>query len=116
MIKQTQPDQQEAFSEESTQKLMVFGIVYPEIGWALSSEVRRGMPIFSTEGRQVGKVAAVVLNSADHTVTHLLLCRLPEIHGYWLVPVSWIAQVKAEEVHLKATEPEIKALLQWHEA
>lgn len=116
MHKQTQQDDQEVVSEAFVQKLMVFGFVCPENGCALTSEVRRGMPIFSTEGRQVGKVAAVVINSANHTATHLLLCRLPEVNGYWLVPVSWIARVKAEEVHLKATDPEIQSLPQWHEA
>ena len=115
MRKQSHRDNREAFSEAITQKLMVNGFVCPKNGCALTSEVRRGMSIFSIEGREGGKVAAVVLNNAEHSATHLLLSRLPEVNGYWLVPVSWIVQVQAEEVFLRATEPEIQSLPRWHE-
>jgi hypothetical protein len=94
---------------------MFSGYICPDNGCALSSEIQRGMPIFSAEGRGVGKVAAVVLNSLDHTATHILLSRLPEIQGYWLLPVSWIAQVQAEEVHLCVPVSEIQSLPQWHD-
>jgi hypothetical protein len=106
----------ESFSKTMHQKLMISGYICSENRCPLSSEVRRGMPIFSAGGREVGKVAAVVLNSLDQSATHILLSRLPEIPGYWLVPVSWIALVKAGEVHLHVSESEVQSLPKWHEA
>jgi hypothetical protein len=112
---QNQRVERDASSKAPQQKLMVSGFVCPDNGCALSSEVRRGMPIISAEGRGVGKVAAIVLNGLEHTATHILLSRLPEVQGYWLLPVSWIAQVQAEEVRLCVAEAEVQSLPQWHE-
>jgi hypothetical protein len=114
--KHTYQMNQDAFSNVRRQKLMVSGYIYPESGCTLSVEVRRGMPIFSARGSEVGKVAAVVWSGLDHTATHILLSRLPEIQGYWLLPVSWIEQVSTEEIHLHIPEAEIQSLPQWHEA
>lgn len=112
---QTQPVERDALAKALHQKLMVSGYICPENSCAPSWEVKRGMPIFSPAGREVGKVAAVVLNNLAHTATHILLSRLPEVDGYWLVPASWIAQVQAEAVHLRVPELEIQSLPQWHE-
>lgn len=65
------------------------------------------MPISSAGKRELGKVAAVVLNSLDYPATHILLSRLPEVQSYWLVPVSWIAQIPAIEVHWRVPDLEI---------
>jgi hypothetical protein len=111
---QNQPVQRDALSKAAHHKLMVSGYICPDNGCALSSEIQRGMPIFSAGGHSVGKVAAVLLNSLDYTATHILLSRLPEVQGYWLLPVSWIAQVRAEEVHLCVPESEVQSLPQWH--
>jgi hypothetical protein len=81
-------------SAELTQKLMVHGFVCPENSCALAIEVRRGMPILSKEGQEVGKVAAVILDVDTQKATHLLLGRLPEMTGYWLVPVECISEVQ----------------------
>jgi sporulation protein YlmC with PRC-barrel domain len=99
---------------EFTQKLMINGYICPESSCALSVEVRRGMPIFSLEGLEVGQVAAVVLNGHQGRGTHLLLSRLPEIKGYWMVPVDLIAEVRGEAVRLSIPETAIEDLPRWH--
>lgn len=99
---------------DMVQKLMVSGFVCSEGGCPLFVEVRRGMPILSREGQEVGKVAAVVLNSDDHQATHLLLSRLPEISGYWLIPVNLIAGVQDERVQLSIPDTAVESLTRWH--
>ena len=101
-------------SAELAQKLMVSGFVCPENGCALSLEVRRGMPIFSEEGLEVGKVAAVVLNQVNQQVTHILLSRLPETNGYWLIRVDLVVDVRDEKVQLSMPEAAIGSLPRWH--
>jgi hypothetical protein len=44
-------------SKALSQKMMVHGFVCPESSCNLSVEIRRGMPILSSEGLEVGKVA-----------------------------------------------------------
>ena len=97
-----------------TQKLMVSGFVSPQSSCALSIEVRRGMMIRSKEGVEVGKVAAVVLNSDHHNATHILLGRLPEMSGYWLVPVDLVVEVRDESVQLSIPFRAIETLPRWH--
>lgn len=101
-------------SMELTKKLMVSGFVCPESGCALSLEVRRGMPIFSKEGLEVGKVAAAVLDRDNQQATHILLSRLPETDGYWLIPVDLVADVRGEKVQLSIPEATIGSLPRWH--
>lgn len=101
-------------SNESTQKLMVSGFVCPESSCALSAEVRRGMSIVSKEGREVGRVAAVILNRDNCKATHILLSRLPEVSGYWLVPVDLIVGVRDESVQLSIPGQAVGTLPRWH--
>ena len=109
----TGPENRDSGQGNNTQKLMATGVVYPKRGCALSREVRRGMAIQSSEGCEVGKVAAVLLNSADHRVTHILLGRLPGQNGYWLVPVEWIDDVCEEVVHLSIPMVAAENLPRW---
>jgi hypothetical protein len=97
-----------------TQKLMVNGFVCPEGSCTLPVEIWRGMGIRSVEGHETGKVAAVLLKGEDRTATHVLLSRLPENRGYWLVPVEAITEVLEEEVLLSIPLTEIDSLPRWH--
>ena len=105
---------QEGDTPEVDQILMVSGFVCPESSCTLSKEVRRGMVIRSRDGLEVGKVAAVVLDRFDRKATHILLSRLPEECGYWLVPASSVAQVDAERVQLSIPGSAIDTLPPWH--
>jgi hypothetical protein len=99
---------------ELPQKLMVSGFVCSESSCAHSIEVRRGMSIHSREGFEVGKVAAVLLDESGQKTTHLLLSRLPERAGYWLLPADSIVQVGSESIQLSISTNAIEALPQWH--
>lgn len=72
------------------------------------------MPIYASDGSEVGKVAAVVLNSESQTVTHLLLSRLPEVGGYWLVSLDLIAHVDEEKIQLSIRGEAAEELPRWH--
>lgn len=100
---------------DRVQKLMVSGYICAEGGCPLSVEVRRGMPIFSLEGQEVGKVAAVVLSNGDQQATHLLLGRLPETYGYWMLPVSRVNRVVDGRVHISIDSAAVDALPRWHD-
>lgn len=98
----------------SLPKLMVSAFVCLENNCALSTEVKRGMPILSKEGRETGKVAAVLLDSESHSATHILLSRLPDTPGYWMVPVAEIAQVREGAIWLRIPEEVVNTLSIWH--
>lgn len=96
------------------QKLMVRAFVCVDKNCALSTEVRRGMHILSEEGREIGKVAAVILDPETRNATCLLLSRLPEKRGYWMVPLDMIVQIKDETVLTKVAEKILDELPLWH--
>lgn len=109
-----EPVNQEGGSSELLQKLMVSGFVRPDDSCALYFEVRRGLPVFSEEGLEVGKVAAVILNGDSCIATHILLGRLPESIGYWLVPVELVAEVDDGKVQLSIPDGAVETLPRWH--
>lgn len=94
-------------------KLMVSGPVCPECSRTLSVEVRRGMPILSKEGLEVGRVAAVVVDGSDGKATHILLSRLPETAGYWLVPLNLISEAYVEKIQLSIPGEAVDSLPRW---
>lgn len=63
-------------SAGSPSKLLESGPISLAEGREPPVVVVRGMSIVSRDGLEVGKIAAVVLDSSQ-TVTHVLLCRLP---------------------------------------
>ena len=95
---------------------MSHGVVCPESNCAHPVDVKRGMTIRSKEGLEMGKVAAVVLSRDRHTATHILLCRLPEMSGYWLVSVDLIEEVCDESVQLSIPMQGVDALPCWKSA
>ena len=110
----TQSINQNSQSGESIHQLMVKGFVCPENSCKLSGEIRRGMPILSSDGLEVGKVAAIVLNGRNHNATHVLLSRLPQESGYWLVSLNIIAGISEQGVQLSVSETMAESLPEWH--
>jgi hypothetical protein len=96
-----------------TQKIMVQGFVCLEGNRPITIEIRRGMPILSEESLEVGKVAAVLLDNETRKTTHILLSRLPEMKGYWLVPVDLILGVCEGNVQLRIPVDAIGDLPLW---
>jgi hypothetical protein len=114
MCDPTQPMNQDSQSGESIHQLMVEGFVCPENSCKLSGEIRRGMPILSRDGLEVGKVAAIVINGGNHKATHVLLSRLPQEIGYWLVSLDIIAGISEQGVQLSVSETVVESLPEWH--
>jgi sporulation protein YlmC with PRC-barrel domain len=113
MSRTNQSKNQNSPSIEFQQKLMVAGYITPGNSCA-PFEVKRGIPIFSREGWEVGKVAAVVLDGNHQKVAYLLLGRLPETSGYWMVSVDLIAKVDDEMVRLSIPKEAVQSLPEWH--
>jgi hypothetical protein len=80
----------------------------------ISSEVQRGMAMLSREGQEIGKVAALVVKEEGELAEEILLSRLPEMKGYWLVPVEWILSVCAGSVQLDLPHSKVAHLESWH--
>lgn len=83
-------------------------------GASSGAEVHRGMTVQTSEGRTVGRVAAVVLDQDQQNVTHVLLMRERQLLEYCLVPVELIRQVGEEEVLLHIFHPVVEILPIWH--
>lgn len=97
---------------DRSQKLMVSGLVRPKQAPAGGGpvEVARGMTIRTSEGREAGQVAAVVVDSHSQAVTHVVLGRLRPALDYRLVPVDLIEQVNAETVSLSILNQAVESL------
>lgn len=63
-------------------------------------EVNRGMAILTRDGREAGKVAAVVVGSRSREISHVLLGRPCLAPDYRLVPVELVKEVNGEIVYL----------------
>jgi hypothetical protein len=77
-------------------------------------QVRRGMPILTAEGLEVGRVAAVVVSGEDSQATLLLLGRLPNIPEYRLVSIDLIAHIREGGLKLSIPSQDIDNLPLWH--
>ena len=109
----TGPENHDWDQDNNPRKLMVRGFVCPRSTCGQSIMIRRGMLICSKEGLEVGQVAAVVLDPIHRKATHILLGRLPETRGYWLVPVDLIAGVSDENVRLSVSIQAVETLPRW---
>lgn len=94
-------------------KLMVSGLIRLDRDGDQPVEVRRGMSIWTSDGREAGKVAALVVDHDSEQVSHILLGRLPEVLGYLCVPVDLIKSVEDDAVYLVITSQEIENLFAW---
>ena len=114
MCATTTPEKENSSKENPTRKLMVSAFVCLKNSCPLSTEVRRGMPVLSAEGQEIGKVAAAILDSESRKATHILLSRLPEVKGYWMAPVEMISHVCEEGVRLNIAGDFVNTLTPWH--
>jgi hypothetical protein len=94
--------------------LVVSGSIYPDQENNIAVEVRRGMIILTNEGREAGRVAAVIIEGQDQQVTHILLSRLSQSPEYRLVPISIVEQVYEEKVRLHIFNQAVNSLPTWH--
>jgi sporulation protein YlmC with PRC-barrel domain len=99
--------------EENAPALMVSGFICSESQCALSVEVRRGMAVECSDGKEAGRLAAVVLEWTRGRATHLLITRLPRVSGYWMVPVAMVAQVGQDSLRLNIPAGKLKHLTRW---
>jgi hypothetical protein len=97
----------------STRKLMVSGLIRLNGYHQGILEVIRGMGVYSIDGRNLGKVAALVFQDDEVYALAILLGRLPEICEYRLVPVNLIADVVDGCVHLHIPCEATENLLRW---
>jgi hypothetical protein len=95
-------------------KMMAQGIVVLNGQAEAAVEVRRGTVVISAEGREAGKLAAVVVGPDSRQAVCLILGHLPDAEGYQSLPVSWIARVEADGITLNASLEVILALPDWH--
>ncbi|MFQ5401022.1 MAG: hypothetical protein ACE5E7_15665 [Anaerolineae bacterium] len=75
-----------------------------------SVEVRRCMRVRSCDGREVGFVAAVMIDELKQEATHVLLGRLPVTPIYRLIPIHLIDQIDEETVHLNIQSNAVEEL------
>ena len=95
-------------------ELIVSGLIYPDHGSDIAVEVRRGMVILTSEGREAGRVAAVITNRHDQQVTHILLSRPSQHIEYRMVPIELVEQVSEETVSLHILAALVNTLPPWH--
>lgn len=71
--------------------------------------VQRGMPAISTDGEEVGWVAAVMLNP-EGLSTALLMARPQATLEYYLVPLGLISRVEGGQVLLRMPAQTVQTL------
>ena len=95
---------------DSLQKLLVSSWIHLGPPDCASVEVRRTMPVFDSEGVEVGTVAAVVVDQATQATMHLLLCQLHPNLEYRLVPLTLIGRVDETAVQLQISSSDVNLL------
>ena len=93
--------------------LVVSGLIYLEQAGDVAIEVRRGMVILTAEGREAGKVAAVIIGRQPRQVTHVLLGRLRQALEYRQVPLELIERVQEDRVLLRVVYQFVDSLPKW---
>lgn len=100
----------DSVNADQPDKLMVSGLVCLQKREGLPAEVKRGMIIRTREGREAGKVAAVIVDNEHQQVTHVVLGRTVQTPDYRLVPVDLIEQVDGETVSLGIFDQVVESL------
>ena len=88
---------------EIASKMMVSSHIHLAKNAGPPIEVRRCMPVFSCDGRKLGVIAAVCLDSQTQEVTAVLLGSLPVEDGYHLVPIHLIDRLSNDGLYLHIT-------------
>lgn len=96
-------------------RMLVAGQVRLKGANAPPVEVRRCMAVLSCNGRELGMVAAVLLDPKTQEVTAVLLGRLPVTAEYRLIPINLIEYVSEDVVHLHITAESVAELSHHHE-
>lgn len=95
-------------------KMMTKGFVKTKSGSETVVEVRRGMALYSFEGQEVGKLAAVMVGQGSRQALCLILGHLPKNACYQSLPASWIERVEGEKIYLNERFDRIRSLPDWH--
>jgi sporulation protein YlmC with PRC-barrel domain len=107
-------DGDDLIHDDQDEELIVSGSIYPDQQRGFAVEVRRGMEVLTSEGREAGRVAAVIIDKQDQQVTHILLSRLIQMPEYRLVPITLIEQVHEDKVLLSIFNQVVNSLPTWH--
>ncbi len=100
---------------DAGQRLMVSGWMELAESAGEAVELRRGMPVYTREGREAGKVAALVISGQGERAAFFLLCRLPEQCGYWLVAPGQVAAARDGAAYLAIGADELPSLPDWRQ-
>jgi hypothetical protein len=102
--------------KNSPKTLMESGTLDLDLARNLPAEVRRGMAVLTGEGHTAGHIAAVILDSQNGEVTHLVLGYATQTTEYRLVPTSLIETVDDGKVVLRIFHPLVEKLPLWRGA
>jgi hypothetical protein len=92
------------------EKVMVNGRVHLPHVHHSPVDVERGMKIVDKNGKGVGMVGGLIVNSQRDQITYILLCQLPVTAVYPLIPLNLIARIEEETIYLTVQCDDIKAL------
>jgi hypothetical protein len=107
------PAADDRYYDEVYAELVVSGLICPDCASDIQFEVKRDMIILTSEGREAGRVAAVIVNRQDRQVTQILLSHGAEPPEYRLVPLALIEQVQEEKVLLRIFSQAVDGLVKW---
>ena len=79
---------------------MESGSIWPSGDGSSECRVSRGMPAISTDGQEVGWVAAIELDTAGHS-TGVVMARPRMTLEYYHLPLGLISSVEAGQVRLR---------------
>ena len=82
------------------EKIMVDGRIHLPSPHPATQEIQRGMKVMSSDGREVGFVAAVIIQKETDSVTHILLGHIPVTPDYRRIPVTLVENVDEDTVFL----------------
>lgn len=95
---------------DRSQRLFERGLLCLEQTDGLAVEITRGMSILTNDGHEVGKLAAVVVETGSQQMSHLLLSRSPLGPGYRLIPVNLIEQINQKTILLRVGKQIVDSL------
>jgi hypothetical protein len=87
-------------NQVTEEKIMVDGRIHLPKPHPATQEIQRGMKVMSSDGREVGFVAAVIIQKETASVTHILLGHIPVTPDYRRIPVTLVENVDEDTVYL----------------
>lgn len=72
--------------------------------------LKEGTNVMSSDGRHVGEVARLLVETGSNKATHFLISQGTFFPDHKMIPVIWIRSVTEEEVHLSVTSGLLKRL------